>query len=412
MKNSIFLLVLLLLASSINIINSQWVLMSNGLGSQATNELAANVNTIFAGGAGAYGGYGVFLSTNNGVNWIQTSQNWGSISAFAVNGNNIFAGIWTHVSMGVYRSTDNGGSWTYSGLQSAGILSLAFVDSIVLTGTGNGTFISTNNGINWVQTNSGGPSSLAVRGNYIFGGGVNGVWLSTNYGVNWNYLGLGNQAVRSLALNTNNVFAGTANWMYPTGVYLSTNNGTTWTSTSLNNRNVFAIAVSGYYVFGGTYNYGVYASTNNGANWVQWNVGLGDLTINALCTFNGFVFAATNYGVYRRPLSELTGIKSVSNQIPNEFSLYQNYPNPFNPVTKIRFELPVGATRRVSLTVYDALGREIASLVNDELNPGTYEVDWDASNYPPGGGQVPSGVYFYKLVAGDFTQTKKMILLK
>jgi hypothetical protein len=110
---------------------------------------------------------------------------------------------------------------------------------------------------------------------------------------------------------------------------------------------------------------------------------------------------------YRRnPTGSPLGINIINSGIPKQFSLLQNYPNPFNPSTTIRFAIPnVGATRRVALTVHDALGREITTLVNEELAPGTYEASWDASNYP-------SGVYFYKLSANGFTQTRKMVLAK
>lgn len=97
------------------------------------------------------------------------------------------------------------------------------------------------------------------------------------------------------------------------------------------------------------------------------------------------------------------GINQVSNEIPVKFNLYQNYPNPFNPVTKIKFDLP--GNDFVTLKIYDVLGREIELLINEKLNPGTYSVDWDASNYP-------SGVYFYRLNTERFTQTKKMLLVK
>ena len=102
------------------------------------------------------------------------------------------------------------------------------------------------------------------------------------------------------------------------------------------------------------------------------------------------------------------GIEPISSEIPNQFSLSQNYPNPFNPSTKIKFDLPAVGQRHafdVRLIIYDVLGREIATLVNEELNPGMYEVTWDASSYP-------SGVYFYKLVTQDFSETKKMVLIK
>jgi aminopeptidase N len=89
---------------------------------------------------------------------------------------------------------------------------------------------------------------------------------------------------------------------------------------------------------------------------------------------------------------------------PLTFTLEQNYPNPFNPTTTIQFAIPVGTYNYTSLRVYDVLGREVATLVNDELNPGTYEVTWDAS------GQA-SGVYYYRLQTGGFTETKRLVLL-
>jgi hypothetical protein len=98
----------------------------------------------------------------------------------------------------------------------------------------------------------------------------------------------------------------------------------------------------------------------------------------------------------------LTGVVE-NGSAPKRFSLKQNYPNPFNPSTKIGFEIK--DERFVTLAVYDITGREIAKLINAELKPKAYEITWDASGYP-------SGVYFYKLVAGGYTETKKMILLK
>ena len=103
----------------------------------------------------------------------------------------------------------------------------------------------------------------------------------------------------------------------------------------------------------------------------------------------------------------LTGINIIPNETPSHFSLSQNYPNPFNPATTINFSIPsVETTRRVvSLKVYNIFGSEVATLVNQQLTPGTYSVNWDASNHP-------SGVYFYRLSSGEFSATQKMILLK
>lgn len=88
---------------------------------------------------------------------------------------------------------------------------------------------------------------------------------------------------------------------------------------------------------------------------------------------------------------------------PLKFELSQNYPNPFNPSTKIRFDLPTQAF--ISLKVYDVLGREVATLVNEMKQAGSYTVKWDAS-------RMTSGVYFCRLRAGNFIETKKLLLLK
>lgn len=98
----------------------------------------------------------------------------------------------------------------------------------------------------------------------------------------------------------------------------------------------------------------------------------------------------------------LTGIRGVEG-VPTEYSISQNYPNPFNPNTKIEIALPIRAQTKVM--IYDLLGREVMTLINQELNAGKYEINIDANN-------LPSGVYFYKIQSGDFIQTKKMILTK
>jgi hypothetical protein len=97
------------------------------------------------------------------------------------------------------------------------------------------------------------------------------------------------------------------------------------------------------------------------------------------------------------------GISNYSSEIPDKYNLYQNYPNPFNPVTKVKFDIP--SSSLTSLTVYDNLGREVAVLVNEVLNPGKYEYSFNAVN-------LPSGVYFYRIEAGNFVQINKMVLLK
>lgn len=89
--------------------------------------------------------------------------------------------------------------------------------------------------------------------------------------------------------------------------------------------------------------------------------------------------------------------------IPKEFNLYQNYPNPFNPLTSIKFDIP--KETKVKLLIFDILGREVTLLINEKLKPGTYDAQFDGTNYP-------SGVYFYKLETESFTKTRKMVLVK
>jgi hypothetical protein len=107
-----------------------------------------------------------------------------------------------------------------------------------------------------------------------------------------------------------------------------------------------------------------------------------------------------------------SGVRIISSEIPTEYKLYSNYPNPFNPTTKIKFDIApllrgVGEARGVftSLKVYDILGKEVATLVNEQLAPGTYEATFDGTNFT-------SGIYFYRLETPEFVQTNKMILLK
>jgi len=97
------------------------------------------------------------------------------------------------------------------------------------------------------------------------------------------------------------------------------------------------------------------------------------------------------------------GINNTNTEVPTSYNLEQNYPNPFNPMTNIKFQMPNSGF--VQLKIFNLLGQEVATLVNEKLQPGTYKVDWDATNYP-------SGVYYYKLIAGDYAETKKMVLIK
>lgn len=119
--------------------------------------------------------------------------------------------------------------------------------------------------------------------------------------------------------------------------------------------------------------------------------------------FSGLAWENNAWRLATVKYSQPIGIQNINSEIPKEFRLFQNYPNPFNPITKIKFAIP--KVSFVRLAVYDLLGREVESLVNGQLTTGTYEVNWNAIKFS-------SGVYFYKLTAGDFNLVKKMSLIK
>ena len=99
----------------------------------------------------------------------------------------------------------------------------------------------------------------------------------------------------------------------------------------------------------------------------------------------------------------VTDVEDITETLPTVYSLDQNYPNPFNPATMINFSVP--KEEFVTLNVYNSIGQQVATLVNESKTAGTYRVDFNAAN-------LSSGIYFYKITAGNFTETKKMILMK
>lgn len=183
--------------------------------------------------------------------------------------------------------------------------------------------------------------------------------------------------------------------------------------------NTIAVDSSGnIYAAGFSNESGIYNATiikYNTAGVQQWILKYDTLNTSTNCSSialdaqsNVYMFAnAPINNVYQDMITvkyaQLLGIKPISSQVPAKYSLSQNYPNPFNPSTKIKFDIPSAA--QTFLVVYDILGREVSTLVNEQLRPGSYEVTFDASN-------LASGMYFYKILAGDFTETKKMLLVK
>jgi hypothetical protein len=174
---------------------------------------------------------------------------------------------------------------------------------------------------------------------------------------------------------------------------------------------VNAIDGFGETVFAGTLPDGIYMSKNRGSQWTLRNNGLPYLYPLSLAIIDETLFS----GIYGHSVwSNSTLITKVDEkELPTGFSLFQNYPNPFNPTTIIKYSISslalwerVSEGRvRVFLKVYDILGNEVTTLVNEEKPPGEYEVEFDGS-------KLSSGVYFYQLRAGSFIQTNKMILMR
>jgi len=390
--------------------NGQWVQGGNGI--QTSNmvlHLSSFENMIFACTKNfIHNEEFLYCSTNNGNNWIDL-QFYNEAIAFTKFGSNYFAGTRYY---GIYISVNYGFNWSQCGLNNKTIYALTSLNNNIYAGTiDSGVFISSNNGVSWSITalNNKFIYSLLIHGNNILAATASyGVYISTNNGISWVQSSLNNKSVNCLASNGNDIFASITD---SGGVYRSTDNGISWTRTSLFNKFIRSIAVYGNNIFAAADNIGstggIYFSSNSGNNWSLKNEGFNNIPSQfySLTIANNLVLTGTslNNSLWQRPLSELVNVQNTVLEIPSSYSLEQNYPNPFNPMTKINFAIPKSSG--IKITVFDVTGKVVAVLVNETLQAGTYETDWDASAYP-------SGVYFYSIQAEDFSETKRMMLVR
>ena len=404
MKYSAVIILFPFLMSYNSVLQAQWT--QTAAGGATAKCMVHNETGLFV---GSHGG-GVFLSTDNGLSWTiaDTGLTNLNISNLAADGSYLFAGTYKG---GVFISTNNGGNWSpvNNGLSNLNVYSLGFNPPNVYAGTdASGMFLSTNYGNSWTNVGFSNEiiGSIALRNSIVFAGvtyGNDGVYRSIDSCKSWLEVmnGVTDNNVLLLAINGSNLYLGTGS----KGLFLSTNNGDDWTN--LNNGltgDVWSIAFKNSNIFAST-GHGVYLSTNDGADWTNVSDGLTNLFALSLIIHNNYLFVGcgNNGWVWRRPLSEMiTDVKDIE-QLPKEFALNQNYPNPFNPSTKISWQLPIG--NLVKLKVYDILGREIVTLVNEYKPMGQYETEFNSAN-------LPSGIYFYRLQAGNFVEIKKMMLLK
>jgi len=416
MKKLFIVLVMLVAMNA----NAQWVQTNITMPQGAYSRSILNIgNDIYAG----VSGLGIIYTSNNGNNWTNITNNIEdiNINTISCNKNYLFAGVYgSGTSAPIYRSSNLGQTWNNVGNN----IPYYLVSNIFTKGDTIFTsvwslkdnnmfdfafYYSTNNGNLW---NNIWDIYFGVGG-FVYTGA--NMFLCSGYGVfkssdciNWNKVnnGLTDTVITSIAYDeVNNIlYAGT----YSQGVFSSTDNGNNWNpkNAGIANSGINALRVKDNIVIAGT-GYGVFKSSNFGTSWIS--VGLSNMSITSFACNNEYLFASTVYNsIWRRPLSEVISIQNISTEIPTKYSLSQNYPNPFNPITNVKFSII--KAEQVKLIVYDIQGREVRTLVNESLKPGTYEASFDASRH--GGSSTTSGVYFYKLITSTFTETKKMLLIK
>jgi photosystem II stability/assembly factor-like uncharacterized protein len=435
-------------------------------------QVAPSDNQIIYAASGGAGGTGVWKSTNSGINWVQmnnglTNTVIQALSISKTNPNIVMVGSTnTGTSPGVYKTTNGGSNWINmsSGITDTLAIQALEIDPVnpniayvgIFTGTGNasnGLYKTTNGGQNWFVSNTGmgaNKNMLAIavnplNPNVVYcgtsfmlpnppGTGPTYVYKSVNGGATWTNMSTGLpplatdiNPVRVLSVSsadTSVVIAGLfMNTTTNGGFFVSTNGGTSWTKKHTGMPSVAGTLIrtaiirpgssNEFFVGldGGT-NKGVWRTTDGGNLWTQFIGGpmiashtvraLGFRTLADSTLYAGVANTTGSNGVFEYTWIPV-GITSSNGNIPKDFALYQNYPNPFNPVTYIQFDLPKESY--VTLKVYDISGKEIKTLVNEYRRAGSYNFLFDASS-------LSSGVYFYKLNAGDFTKTMKMILVK
>ncbi len=371
---------------------------------------------------------GLYYSGDNGITWVNITFPKQRVDMIykCTNGD-----LYVHSYLdGLYRLRNNANMWTYVGFQdiifgqmiesSMGYL-LAIAssyNSFVYDGVYT-LYLSKDNGASWKyirtqfdQLNTSiGMKAVKHPNGVIYLVGIEGLYKSYT-GEFWGYLHPG--TLYSAAICTD----GSIYIILSDLLRVSYDEGNSWTyildtQSPVEFRNVFRDQNDGVYVTTSstsTDKSQLYTKPKNTDTWTL----LGELNGDNgrsygagrfQCASNGDIFYLDNSyaGSLYKISNSITSISKNQNLVPNTYNLSQNYPNPFNPTTIIEFSIPL--TKFVTLKVFDLLGRELSTLVNEEKLPGNYEIKFNGTCYP-------SGVYFYRLQAGSFSQTKKLILLK
>ena len=269
-------------------------------------------------------------------------------------------------------------------------------------------FKSTNRGANWIATDTNSNFSQGLLKIYplktsrIFVCGYSDMMMSTNSGADFFDLNVPPLSYLVFDPVDSSVYGLKQNF----GIYKSSNGGFNWVQVAAGNYKSLEISAVNHSILYAGSPAGLHKSVDGGAAWSLYNDSFSPSKVIiglAMDQAGGdTVFAATPDAVYK-VWGGWTGITDLGGPVPESFSLGQNYPNPFNPVTKFNFRIL--RTSNVRLVIYDILGKEIQILLSQQIQPGNYEVQWDAAAYP-------SGVYYYRIESSEYTSSRKMVLTK
>jgi len=381
----------------------------------------------------------IFTTTNGGTNWSLKNQPPLTLISCMdfLNGNT----GWVAGGGIICYTIDGGDNWVNLNSVSTNIRCIDFIDNQLAFIGGfrepcancsdvGEIYKTTNNGLNWniVYSINNNNFNTDIRAIYFInqntgwlagGGGLTTdgygiITKTTNQGITWTeYFTTTSQPYEFRSIFFVNDLTG---WICGRkGIMKTSNAGINWNTqffdeyTHIFQSIFFVDANTGWSIDNRS---NTYKTTNGGVNWlVIYNPARRTLLKTYFIDQNtGFLIG--DYGTILKTTNGggnfVIGLNNSNENNPIMHSLSQNYPNPFNPQTKIKFAVSSnvkGQTSNVKLIIYDLLGREVATLVNEDLKPGTYEADWDGSNYS-------SGVYFYKIISDGYTETKKMVLMK
>ncbi|MFA5834243.1 MAG: T9SS type A sorting domain-containing protein [Bacteroidota bacterium] len=379
---------------------------TSGLANKYISNITVGSNgTIYAGAID----YGLSMSKDKGDHWQAIDVGLPSPinlhSLLTVSDQYLFAGTET----GLYRTKLDTIQWKLAGcgLQAYAVTATAKLnDSILFAGFKHGVlYRSLDGGNTWkiITTLSKAIFDIVPgKDGKIFASGPGGVYKSTNNGDTWSTINMAalleGGYVEALAVSPNKtIFASSID-----ALLRSTDDGVTWTRILGTNGHLHPIDALIVTNTGTIYTAwdSAYVSTDNGNTWESTNIYSPDCFS---LSSDGFLYAGNWYGVFSTQPKVMNVNPSDLGVSATTFSLSQNYPNPFNPTTSIHFTVPHNSF--VTLTIYDLMGREIEQLVAEERRAGTYTIKFIPKN-------LSSGMYFYRLQSGSFSDTKKLILVK